>query len=196
MSRGANIRAGPSTNYDIVAHAGSGDLAHVVAANARGDWFQVELADGRLGWMAGFLLDGVPDDVPVARGIPPSPTPALPTATRAPPNPPPQPSTTGRVVISRIYYDGQVYRVESDEYAEITNYDSGSVNLKGWHLWADDPGQDFWFPEHVLQPGQSCRVFTNEYHIESGGFSFGIGKAIWNNKGDCGHLFDAGGALS
>ena len=39
-----------------------------------------------------------------------------------------------------------------------------------------------------------CRVYTNEHHPESCGFSFGSGSAIWNNKGDYGHLYDASGA--
>jgi hypothetical protein len=61
-------------------------------------------------------------------------------------------------------------------------------------LNADDTGQDFFFSDFVLQPGQSCRIYTNEHHPESGGFSFGSGKALWANSGECGHLFDASGA--
>ena len=105
-------------------------------------------------------------------------------------NPPPA-TGTGQVVISSIFYDGIVKRVESDEYAEITNIGSAPVDLGGWRLNADDPGQDFIFPAFVLQPGQSCRVYTNEIHSEFCGFSFGSGKAIWSNKGECGHLYDA-----
>lgn len=75
----------------------------------------------------------------------------------------------------------------------IANVGTAPINLSGWRLNAGDPGQDFRFPSFDLAPGQSVRVYTNEYHQESGGFSFGSGKAIWNNKGDCGFLFDAGG---
>ncbi|ETW91975.1 MAG: hypothetical protein ETSY1_45845, partial [Candidatus Entotheonella factor] len=39
----------------------------------------------------------------------------------------------------------------------------------------------------------SIRVYTNEVHPETGGFSFGIGRAIWNNQGDEGQLFDQDG---
>jgi hypothetical protein len=99
------------------------------------------------------------------------------------------------VIISHIFYDGAVPRVESDEYAEIKNVGGTPVNLAGWRLNAGDPGQDFVFPGFILQPGQSCRVYTNEHHPETCGFSFGSGKAIWNNKGDCGYLYDATGAL-
>jgi endonuclease YncB( thermonuclease family) len=107
--------------------------------------------------------------------------------------PPPAPAPAA-VVISFIYYDGQVARVESDEYAEITNTGGSAVNLAGWRLNAGNPGQDFWFPSFGLQPGQSCRVYTNQIHAEYCGFSFGSGQALWNNRGDCGYLYDASGA--
>jgi len=102
-------------------------------------------------------------------------------------------STSGSVVISYILYDGYVSRVESDEYAVIKNTGSTEVNLGGWRLNAGDPGQDFHFPNYVLAPGAECRVYTNENHPESCGFSFRSGKAIWNNKGDCGYLYNSSG---
>jgi hypothetical protein len=39
----------------------------------------------------------------------------------------------------------------------------------------------FTFPSYVLAPGVQIRVHTNEIHAEWGGFSFGSGKAVWNN---------------
>ncbi len=124
---------------------------------------------------------------------PPQPT-NVPQPTEAPQPTDIPPAAPGNVVISSIYYDGQVARVESDEYAEITNQGGTVVNLAGWRLNADDDGQDFWFPDFELQPGQSCRVYTNENHPETCGFSFNSGKAIWRNDGECGHLFDNTGA--
>jgi hypothetical protein len=97
------------------------------------------------------------------------------------------------VIIKFIFYDGVVPRVESDEYAEIANTGNAPVNMGGWRLKAGGPGQDFVLPDFELQPGQSCRVYTNEIHPESCGFSFGWGRAIWNNKGDCGRLYDTSG---
>ena len=85
--------------------------------------------------------------------------------------------------------------VESDEYVQITNNGTGIVDLQGWRLNAGDPGQDFVFPSYMIQPGQSCRVYTNEYHPESCGFSFGSGTALWSNSGDCGYLYNSEGAL-
>jgi endonuclease YncB( thermonuclease family) len=130
-------------------------------------------------------------------GPTPTPLPVPPTATPAPTSPPPPPTlpptAPGEVKITYVYYDGVVPRVESDEYAVIKNTGGSAVNLGGWRLNAGDEGQDFWFPGYELGPGQECRVYTNESHPESGGFSFGSGKAIWNNKGDCGHLYSADG---
>ncbi len=113
------------------------------------------------------------------------------------PTQPVEPPAQGaaNVVIKFIFYDGVVSRVESDEYAEIVNQGGAPADLNGWRLNAGDAGQDFFFPSYVLEPGQACRVYTNESHPESGGFSFGNGQALWNNKGECGYLYDAGGGL-
>jgi hypothetical protein len=123
-----------------------------------------------------------------------------PTQTEVPTNTPTptetQPhSNTGNLIIRTINYDGQVPYVESDEYAEIKNIGSWAVNVSGWRLNAGDPGQNFYFPSFVFQPGQLCRVYTNEIHPETCGFSFGSGSALWINSGDCGYLYDADGGL-
>jgi hypothetical protein len=101
----------------------------------------------------------------------------------------------GGVAITSVFFDGAVPRTESDEYAEITNTGATVVDLAGWQLNAGSPGQTFVFPALELQPGQSCRVYTDELHPETCGLSFGRGSAVWNNDGDCGRLYDATGAL-
>ena len=78
-----------------------------------------------------------------------------------------------------------MFRSESDEYVQITNFGTSSQNLQGWTL-ADlndrDSGQEFSFKaSFVLEPGQSIRVYTNEIHDEWGEFSFRRGSAVWNN---------------
>ncbi len=100
---------------------------------------------------------------------------------------------TGMVLISDIFYDGQVSGTESDEYAEIANLGDAPANLGGWRLNAGAPGQDFVFPAFVLQPGQSCRVYTNEDHPDSCGFRFGSPDPLWSNKKDCGRLYNDAG---
>jgi LysM repeat protein len=107
--------------------------------------------------------------------------------------PTPMGALPANVQITSVSFDGAVAQVESDEYAVITNRGGTAVNLAGWRLNAGDAGQDFVFPSFDLQPGQSCRVYTNEVHPEACGFSFGSGQALWNNGGDCGYLYDAAG---
>ena len=143
----------------------------------------------------------VPTNTAAPIVVPPTATvvpPTEPPATVAPTEPPlptaPPVAAPGDVVISSIRYDGDVPQVESDEYAVITNRGAAVVNLSGWRLNAGEPDQNFGFPSFDLQPGQSCRVYTNEVHPDTCGFSFGRGNAIWRNSGDCGTLHDASGA--
>ena len=87
------------------------------------------------------------------------------------------------VQITYIFYDGLVFRVESDEYVEITNLGDQSQDLADWMLKDISEGYpSFTFPSYILAPGKSIRVYTDEYHLEWGGFSFEYGRAIWNNN--------------
>ncbi|MFD0492390.1 lamin tail domain-containing protein [Saccharopolyspora erythraea] len=89
---------------------------------------------------------------------------------------------------------GQVKGTQADEYVEIQNRGPVAAEMSGWVLGADDSGQDFTFPPGtVLQPGQRIRVYTNEMHPGYGGFSYGIKRPIWNDKGDTARLKDANG---
>ncbi|WP_428264585.1 lamin tail domain-containing protein [Haliangium sp.] len=96
------------------------------------------------------------------------------------------------VEISFINFDGAERRTEGDEYVEITNAGGQDADISGWHLHADDLGQDFHFPQGTkLAAGQSIRVYTNLDDPNTGGFNWGSGRAIWNNQGDLGALLDA-----
>ncbi len=100
------------------------------------------------------------------------------------------------VRIDCVFYDGLVPRSESDEYVQVTNYGDG-VNLAGWVLLDGDEGSPrLVFPDLTLQSGQSIRIYTNEVHPEWGGFSFGSGRAVWNNSDpDVAVLLDADGSV-
>jgi Lamin Tail Domain len=118
-------------------------------------------------------------------------------STRAPAarDPPPAPSGPA-VAITHVHARGEVRRVQSDEYVEVTNRGLRAHDVSGWRLDAGDGRQSFAFPPGtVLAPGQAVRVYTDEVHPESGGFSYGIGRAIWNDAGDTARLFDAQGTL-
>lgn len=180
--RPANLRAGPGTTYKIVGAAQSGQVVTIVGKNTGGDWYHL---DGDK-WIFAQLVN-----VGQSSGLTATPNSSQPAPTATPV---PQQTGTPKVIISYVYYDGEVYRTEDDEYAVITNNGNVPQNLGGWLLNAGDPYQDFHFPNYILNPGQSVRVYTNEVHPETGGFSFGIGRAIWNNQGDCGELYNSSGA--
>lgn len=100
------------------------------------------------------------------------------------------------VVISDINFRGKGKR-QSGEYVEILNRGEAPADLSGWRLSAGDAGQDFVFPPgSVLAAGRSWRVFTNEEHPETGGFSFGSRRPLWNDQGDVGSLLRADGTLA
>jgi len=110
--------------------------------------------------------------------------------------PPPPPPPLADIEITRIFYDGVVPRAESDEYVEVTNRGQESQDLLGWKLVdISDGNPAFLFQDsYVLAPGAAIRVYTNQIHPEWGGFSFGYGKAIWNNKdSDTAALYNAQG---
>jgi len=105
---------------------------------------------------------------------------------------PPPPIKVENVQITRIYYDGLVPNVESDEYVEITNLGDQPQDLTGCVLMDTSDGYpSFTFPSYILAPDESIRVYTNEYHPEWGGFSFEYSLAIWNNsEPDVAALYD------
>jgi len=99
------------------------------------------------------------------------------------------------VEITSIFYDGLVPHVESDEYVEITNLGDQTQDLAGCVLVDISDGYpSLIFPSYILAPGESIRVYTNEYHPEWGGFSFEYSRAIWNNtEPDVAVLYDSQG---
>ena len=108
---------------------------------------------------------------------------------------PPPPIRVEDVQITYIFYDGLVPRVESDEYVEITNLGDQPQDLTGCVLMDISEGYpSFTFPPYILAPGESIRVYTNEYHPEWGGFSFEYSQAVWNNtEPDVAVLYDSQG---
>jgi hypothetical protein len=77
---------------------------------------------------------------------------------------------------------------------EFKNIGSGAVQLSGWKL-SDAANHVFTFPVYMIQPNQTCRVYTNMVNQAYCGFSYGSGSAIWNNSGDCAYLRNSAGQL-
>ncbi|AFZ19228.1 lamin tail domain-containing protein [Allocoleopsis franciscana] len=103
---------------------------------------------------------------------------------------------TPHVRINRIFSDGSVKSTEADEYIAIVNESLVDIDISGWKIQGINRNQEFYFPTGtVLKKGAECRVYTNEVHPESGGFSFGSKRSVWNNSSDEGRLYDAQGNL-
>lgn len=97
--------------------------------------------------------------------------------------------------IREVFYNGVRGENEPDEYVEIENMGAEAVDLSGWYL-RDQGSHRFTFPSFQMAPGQVCRVYTDESHPETCGFSFGVSDSgIWNNGGDCAFLFASNGNL-
>ena len=99
------------------------------------------------------------------------------------------------VTITQLNYKGEVKQKQADEFIELTNRGAGVVDVSGWKITsAHSKRQVFTFPAGTrLSAGQSVRVYTNEVHPETGGFSFGSAMAIWNDHDDVATLFNAAG---
>ncbi len=65
-NRDSNLRAGPGTNFPIVGWLLKGEEARPVARTPSGQWVQLSNGD----WIAAFLLDNLPQQLPIARSIP------------------------------------------------------------------------------------------------------------------------------
>ncbi|MCH7843167.1 MAG: lamin tail domain-containing protein [Chloroflexi bacterium] len=101
------------------------------------------------------------------------------------------------MIIECIFFDGVVRTTEADEFVQVLNQGPAAVDLLGWRLVDQSDGSpEFVFPAYELQPQATVRVYTNEDHPESGGFSFQRKSSIWNNSDpDTAALIDPSGAV-
>ncbi len=99
----------------------------------------------------------------------------------------------GNVTITTIIYDGNGNQ-EPDEHVDVLNGDTEPVQLRGWTI-RDEADHVFTFPQYTIQPGETCRIYTNEHHPEWCGFSFGVNSPLWNSSGGCAYLYDSEGDL-
>lgn len=101
------------------------------------------------------------------------------------------------IFITDIHYDGAVPKTEADEYVVLSNGSKDPLDISGYYIYVASTGTQgptFTFPKGtVIKEGSSVRVYTNEIHKETGGHSFGSGKAIWSNNGGLGILKDSNG---
>jgi hypothetical protein len=109
------------------------------------------------------------------------------------------------IKITSVHYKGTVIlpdetkcqcykKIEPDEYVVIKNLSTCYQDLTGWTLKnISKPGPTFKFPPVYIAPGGIIRVYTDEYHDETGGLTFYYGAGdIWSNDhSDIAVLYDA-----
>lgn len=187
----SNLRAGPGVEYDKIKIASEGQVVELIGTNAANDWYK--LASGE--WIAAFLVDNPPDDLPVALDILPQ------VAEEAAPTQAPQ-AIGAQVRITSMLRNGRKGEKEPDEYVEMINVGDAPQDMTGWRLESerrsDDTGQIFYFSQgFVILPGQICRIYTNQDEPEWCGLNFRHGEgAIWSNYDpDAALLYDQTGNL-
>ncbi|MFF3504379.1 choice-of-anchor K domain-containing protein [Streptomyces sp. NPDC003247] len=96
------------------------------------------------------------------------------------------------VIISDLRYLG-TGAGQPDEYVEIFNKGGAAQDLTGWVVESKPTGHTYAFPPGTLiQPGRRYRVYTNQNHQESGGFSFGSAREVWRDQGGIARLVHDG----
>ena len=69
------------------------------------------------------------------------------------------------------------------EYVQIKNNNAFSINLLDWQLHDFGERHVFTFPNIVMTPGRTCRIYTN-YLDGQCNLTFGLSRGVWNNDGD------------
>jgi subtilisin family serine protease len=101
-----------------------------------------------------------------------------------------------RLVLTDLVYDGRIVPSESDEYVELQNQGIAAQDMTGWRITSVRGGQTYFFSSLVMQPGQICRLYTNEVHPEWCGLNWLKPTAQWNNTGDRANLIDQSGKVT
>jgi len=102
---------------------------------------------------------------------------------------------SANVVFTDIVFDGRVPVTEADEYVEFQNQGSLPQNMSAWRISSVRSGQTYPFGTLTMQPGQICRLYTNEIHPEWCGLNWGRATPMWTNTGDRANLVDATGKV-
>ncbi len=95
---------------------------------------------------------------------------------------------------------GNDHRARSREYVTLRNGGSRALALGGWRL-RDRRGHTFVFPDVTVGPDEAVRVVTGDGRDRSGGgdpavvVHWGMGQAVWNNRGDALYVVDRDGLL-
>jgi hypothetical protein len=79
----------------------------------------------------------------------------------------------------------------------ICNHGSAGVRLTGWRLTDDGARHSYTFPTFKLAAGGTVTIYSGAGTNSSSRLYWGSDGAIWNNDGDCAHLYSpSGGTVS
>jgi micrococcal nuclease len=81
------------------------------------------------------------------------------------------------------------------EYVVICNRGSGAVSLEGWMLTDDESRHTYRFGSFTLRAGASVTLFSGAGTNTASALYWNSNGAIWNNDGDCAHLYSPQGAV-
>jgi hypothetical protein len=99
------------------------------------------------------------------------------------------------IYVVDIFFNGDPNKNESDEHVEIINVSIGPVDLAGWRLKVGDDGAEMTMGSYLLEPFESCYIFTNETRTDVCSFSFESSTPLWDAGGACANLYDPNGTL-
>ena len=102
---------------------------------------------------------------------------------------------SANVLLTDIFFNGKASSAEPDEYVEFQNQGTLPQDMSGWRIASVRGAQTYVFSGLAMQPGQICRLYTNEVHPEWCGLTWGKATAQWNNAGDRANLLDASGKV-
>jgi micrococcal nuclease len=80
------------------------------------------------------------------------------------------------------------------EYVVICNRGTSAVSLAGWRLTDDGDNHTFTFPAFALSAAAKVTIYSGSGRDTSTALFWRSDGAIWNNDGDCAHLFTVSGA--
>ena len=89
----------------------------------------------------------------------------------------------------------------TDQYVEVTNVSSVSVNVSNWMLTAASSNRTYYFPNGlVMQAGEKCRIpavssVNDSCGSYSGPLSFNSPTQVWSTTGDIARLYNAANEL-
>jgi PKD repeat protein len=96
--------------------------------------------------------------------------------------------------ISSLYV-GASHQKSNQEYVEILNNGTDSVNLKGWKITDKDSKHVYVFPSYTLKAKSTVTLRSGHGINTATALYWNKYSFIWNNNGDTAHLYNAKGKL-